>query len=274
MLPFHTKTIRTLCGAAVLLTLLVLSVAYVQAVPQRTIAPTYVVFATREGLVGHVTANGHIIRPRDHFVALPSWTVVSPAGTHQYQVRVSYRGRSTVAPVWDVGPWNINDDYWMPNRAYSDLRTGMPRAQAAFLYGYRGGIDEFNRRTGNPAGIDLADGTFWDALGMRTNDWVHVTFLWMGDDPSHAEPVQAPPLPADFVPHPGVSDPGPIPAMPGSEPPATHADEDQPVLSLTPQPTSAPLPAATTSISSVKEVAPVSGPIVRLYSPEKSPYKP
>src|SRR2546429_1342697 len=29
-------------------------------------APTYQVFATREGLVGATTANGHLIRERDH----------------------------------------------------------------------------------------------------------------------------------------------------------------------------------------------------------------
>ena len=30
----------------------------------------------------------------------------------------------------------------------------------------------------NPAGIDLADGTFWDDLGMVDNDWVEVRFDW------------------------------------------------------------------------------------------------
>ena len=32
----------------------------------------------------------------------------------------------------------------------------------------------------DPAGIDLADGTFWDGLGMTDNDWVTVTYLWTG----------------------------------------------------------------------------------------------
>jgi hypothetical protein len=30
----------------------------------------------------------------------------------------------------------------------------------------------------NPAGIDLADGAFWDGLGMTDNDWVDVNLLW------------------------------------------------------------------------------------------------
>lgn len=42
-------------------------------------AHTYRVFATREGLVGGTTANGHVIRERDHFVALPSRRGLSPA---------------------------------------------------------------------------------------------------------------------------------------------------------------------------------------------------
>jgi len=31
----------------------------------------------------------------------------------------------------------------------------------------------------NPAGIDLADGT-WANIGMTNNDFVNVTFLWKG----------------------------------------------------------------------------------------------
>lgn len=151
------------------------------------VAPTYRVFATREGLVGHRTANGHRIQPRDRFVALPSWSVLSSRGGYEYQVRVTYRGRSTVLPVWDVGPWNTRDDYWNPNRRYSDLPVGMPMAQAARQNGYNGGRDEFGRRIRHPNGIDIADGAFWDDLGMTDSDWVEVTFLWLGSDPGAAQ---------------------------------------------------------------------------------------
>lgn len=89
-------------------------------------AVTYTVFATREGLVGGTTANGHIIQPNDHFVALPSRRALSPKGSSQYSVRVANprTGKIEVAPVWDIGPWNINDDYWNPSaqrEAWKDL---------------------------------------------------------------------------------------------------------------------------------------------------------
>ncbi|MGH3626299.1 MAG: hypothetical protein ACRDRL_02470, partial [Sciscionella sp.] len=34
------------------------------------------------------------------------------------------------------------------------------------------------RSVRNPAGIDLADGTFTDGLRLRTNAWVRVSYLW------------------------------------------------------------------------------------------------
>ncbi|MFV2120689.1 SH3 domain-containing protein, partial [Streptomyces sp. Act-28] len=145
-----------------------------------TSGPTYRLFATREGLVGHTTANGHVIQPRDHFVALPSRRMLAGNGGHEYQVRLCYKGRCETAPVWDVGPWNTKDDYWNPptqREMWRDLPQGTPEAQAAYLNGYNGGLDEFGRRVANPAGIDVADGTFWDGLGMTDNDWVDVTFM-------------------------------------------------------------------------------------------------
>jgi hypothetical protein len=32
----------------------------------------------------------------------------------------------------------------------------------------------------NPAGIDLADGTIRDGLGLSSSGWVNVTYLWTG----------------------------------------------------------------------------------------------
>lgn len=143
---------------------------------------TYTVYATREGLVGHTTANGHVIQPHDHFVALPSHRALSPKGSHHYSVRVRNpkTGHSEVAPVWDVGPWNTSDDYWNPSsrrEAWRDLPQGTPEAQAAYQHGYHGGKDGSGRHVTNPAGIDLADGTF-RAIGMTDNGFVEVTFLW------------------------------------------------------------------------------------------------
>jgi hypothetical protein len=184
--------LRRLLSIAVL-TMLASFAAQVHAGPaaeeQQRLAPTYRIFATREGLVGYTTANGHVIRPRDRFVALPSWTALSPKGTDKFSVRLTYKGRSVVAPVWDVGPWNTRDDYWNPNRRYSDLPVGLPMAQAARLDGYNGGRDERGRIIRDPNGIDIADGTFWDDLGMTRNDWVEVTFLWLGNDPGPGNAV-------------------------------------------------------------------------------------
>jgi hypothetical protein len=142
------------------------------------------VFATREGLVGATTANGHKIKKKDHFVALPSRRALSPRGTNDYTVKVcASNGRCAFAPVWDVGPWNTRDDYWNPSskrQEWKDLPQGMPEAQAAKQKGYNGGRDQFKRKVANPAGIDLGDGIFWDALKLKDNSWVTVDYLWTG----------------------------------------------------------------------------------------------
>lgn len=143
---------------------------------------TYRIYATREGLVGQKTANGHIITSRDHFVALPSSTVLNCNGCSTYTVNIRYpaNGRTVSnVRVYDVGPWNTQDNYWKSPRAiFNDLPQGLPEAQAAYQNGYNGGRDQSGRIVTNPAGIDLADGTFWDDLGMSGNDWVEVTFNW------------------------------------------------------------------------------------------------
>jgi hypothetical protein len=145
-------------------------------------AVTARVFATREGLVGGTTANGHVITTDDHFVALPSGRGLSPKGSDDYSVRVCNpaNGACLNQPVWDVGPWNTHDDYWSPSSSreqWRDLPQGRPEAQAAYDDGYHGGKDEFGRTVANPAGIDLADGTFAD-LGLKDNGYVDVSYLW------------------------------------------------------------------------------------------------
>jgi hypothetical protein len=144
---------------------------------------TYTVFATREGLVGRTTANGHVITDRDHFAALPSRRGLASKNSGDYTVRVCTTdgSRCTWAPVWDVGPWNTKDDYWNAGRqSWPDLPQGKPEAQAAYTDGYNGGKDQFGRTVSNPAGIDLADGAFWDGLELIGNASVNVTFQWTG----------------------------------------------------------------------------------------------
>ncbi|MFI5613077.1 hypothetical protein [Amycolatopsis sp. NPDC051903] len=146
---------------------------------------TYTIYATREGLTGHTTANGHVIASNDHFVALPSGKALSPKGTGNYTVRVCKTdgSRCEYAPVWDVGPWNTKDDYWNPasiRSEYKDLPQGQPEAYAAYHNGYNGGKDDLGYTVGNPAGIDLADGVFNSGLGLADNGNVKVTYLWTG----------------------------------------------------------------------------------------------
>ncbi|MEU6479887.1 VCBS repeat-containing protein [Streptomyces sp. NPDC047017] len=143
---------------------------------------TYRVHATREGLVGGRTANGHVIQSNDHFVALPSGRALSGEGGTEYSVRVCKAGTSTceTAPVWDIGPWNVRDDYWNPSgvrEEFSDLAQGTPEAQAAYDSGYNGGRDDGNRSVLNNAGIDLGDGVAAD-LGLGDGGSVDVSYLW------------------------------------------------------------------------------------------------
>ena len=98
----------------------------------------YQVFATREGLLGGTTANGHVIAPHDHFVALPSRRALSPNGRSDYSVRIcAPNGRCAFAPVWDVGPWNTKDDYWNPAQPRT---VGRPQA------GHAGGTGRVQQR--------------------------------------------------------------------------------------------------------------------------------
>lgn len=139
---------------------------------------SFSVFATREGLVGGTTANGHVITTEDHFVALPSGTALASNGGHEYEVQVCNGATCLTEPVWDIGPWNTKDNYWDAARQeFGDLPVGLPEADAAYNQGYNGGLDEFGRAVANPAGIDLADGVFHD-LGMGDNGYITVTYLW------------------------------------------------------------------------------------------------
>lgn len=162
--------------------------------------PTVRLYGSREGMVGRVTSNGHQIVEKDHFVALPSKKALNPKDGKDYQVQVSYKGKTVTAPVWDVGPWNSKDDYWnSPREMFNDLPRYTPEVNAAFFNSYNNGNDMHGRPVIYPASIDIADGAFAD-LGMKGSDWVDVTFLWVDG--------AAPPL----VPMPVVvPKPGPIP---------------------------------------------------------------
>ena len=176
------------------------------------IAPTFTVHATRQGMVGGRTANGHRIVKRDRFVSLPCVCVLSSKGGSEYMVRITYNGRSAVAPVYDVGPWNTRDNYWDPQekRTFSDLRQGWPQDHAAFFDGHNNGRAQHGR-VRFPTAIDVGDGIWWDDLGIKGDRAVvEVTFLWMGRDP-----LEPPPAPDPTPPAPAAPDPTPpVPAAP------------------------------------------------------------
>jgi len=197
------------------------------------VAPTWKLHATREGLVGRHTANGHRITKRDHFVSLPSWRSLSPEGTNQYMVRVTYNGRSSVAPVYDVGPWNVHDNYWDEKRQiYADLPRGWPEDHAAYFDHYNGGRAE-KGKVRFPTAIDIGDGVWWDDLGIRGDRAVvEVTFLWLGTDPLAGQPAAPPPAP------PPAATPPPAPAAP----PQPAAPAAPPAAAPPPAPAAAPPP--------------------------------
>lgn len=111
-------------------------------------------------------------------------------------------GQYAAFPVRDVGPWNLDDNYWnfgpgapQPRRLFSGLPPGLPESQAAFSNGYNqspncknldgtlsghaGGADQFGRCVLNPAGIDLSVAAAAQlGLGRLQSEWVSVAFLW------------------------------------------------------------------------------------------------
>ena len=110
--------------------------------------------ATREGLVGQTTASGYKIDSIVPFVALPSHGALFKA------VRITYKDKSIIALVLDVGPWNINDDDYV----FGDKQ---PQSESGF--------DGYGRKT-NGAGIDLSE-RVWNHLGLKDNDLVSWEFI-------------------------------------------------------------------------------------------------
>ncbi len=126
-----------------------------------------IVKATREGLIGHRTATGHIVDLVTPHVALPCVAAL----WRWVKVTNPDNGLSKVARVLDVGPWEEQD--------------------AAYVYGgerpsAESGADSRGRKT-NGAGIDLGE-VVWRALKLRDNqnvDWQFVDDpgLWTFVDP-------------------------------------------------------------------------------------------
>ncbi len=186
---------------------------------------TFVVNATREGLVGGTTSSGHLIQQFDRFVSLPActasscpwlapgvphamWGVRTECGSACY-VRIvnPANNRCVVAPIEDTGPWFTQDDWWNPTSSRflntlptnpNVLRQGYPGAQAArdgldVGYGIAPsgiGISNKQYEVGNASAIDIGDGS-WVDLGFNiagaSAGGVTVTMLWQsGENPNAA----------------------------------------------------------------------------------------
>ena len=109
--------------------------------------------ATREGLVGGLTASGYQVDTVVAFVALPSTKALG----RFVRVINPRNAKVTLAIVLDVGPWNEHDDAYV-------FGTARPAAESG---------QDTRGRTTNGAGIDLSE-KVWAALGMTGNDPV----LW------------------------------------------------------------------------------------------------
>ena len=117
------------------------------------------VYATREGLVGGITASGRRIGEADRFVALPSREALNR------WVEVRFQGISVIAQVWDVGPWSTDDPYWRTNQ--------VPKAELGLR------TESLMQRYGppkNPAGIDLSN-QVWRDLRLKNNAWIEWQFI-------------------------------------------------------------------------------------------------
>jgi hypothetical protein len=114
-------------------------------------------------------------------VALPHRVLKDKGG---FRVRLSYNGHRVWAPVKEVGPWNIHDNYWQSRKyrtMWRSLPRGVPEAKAAYCRNYNGGKDEFGRNVANPAGIDITPAVA-HRLGLRTyqNARITVYYPWVG----------------------------------------------------------------------------------------------
>lgn len=164
---------------------------------------------TTDGLIGGVTASGHVLSADDQLVGLPGCTVsacpwlapaTDPLGAWGPQTSCADRdglcwveltntetGACATAPVLDLGPFFLKDNWWAPRTARTyDLDQGIPAAsvaaQGADLGFGPGRSDNDVDLTGRdqPPAISVAAGT-WRALGLvpdQAASPLHVRLLW------------------------------------------------------------------------------------------------
>ena len=127
--------------------------------------------ATREGLIGDVTASGWRIDAERSFVALPSHKAL-----HRFVLVTNpLTGLSTRAEVLDVGPWCEHDDAYV-------FEGARPLSESGWHVDTTGKLVQ---GITNGAGIDLGEAV-WRALAMTDNGDVEWTM-----EPLVAEPIVA-----------------------------------------------------------------------------------
>lgn len=166
--------------------------------------------AEGDGLVGDTTSSGYRMRPYDRVVALPACTQSScpwlsadvdkngrygsqtmcaeSDGLCWVQIISDVTGECAVAPVRDVGPLFVRDNWWdlRADRTYY-LKRGLPAAEVAAQgedLGFGPGISDVGHDIADDysyaAAIDLGPGTWLD-LGLDPDSGfsnVQVKLLW------------------------------------------------------------------------------------------------
>jgi len=95
-------------------------------------------------------------------VALPHQALKFRARHRKVPIRPVNGGRNVKAPVKEVGPWNLYDNYWQARTAdekkgeWRNLPRCVPEAQAAFYHNFNRGKNEDGDTITNPAGLDLS----------------------------------------------------------------------------------------------------------------------
>lgn len=119
------------------------------------------------------------------------WQIESGYENPPYTVQLEANGLITNSVViTDVGPGNNNDNFWrtpddpiQPRRWGTDLPLGQPQAEAAYLYGHNGGLNEFGMTVVSPAGMNVSPQVA-DYFGISSSGWLTVTFDWDCDAPT------------------------------------------------------------------------------------------
>jgi hypothetical protein len=120
----------------------------------------------------------------DKYVKFANQGLSSPYENPPYTVSITKGEASTGnVKVDEVGPWNVDDNYWSgpgaspSRRRFADLPQCTPEAEAAYFDGYNNGKDQYGRTVANPAGVDLTP-TVARRLGLSyaQNAWVTVNY--------------------------------------------------------------------------------------------------